>query len=171
MLAIVTEQCGHGVLCVDSQESYERAMTLLKTHRTELDRLAAALVKHETLTLEEMKQAIKGKELPTEEQKKEERAAAHKKKLNVRAAYDVRGAGHSWLTACVRLQKEPEGAPKKAGGWFGWGSSSGGSGNGSGGPTPKAVATPTPKPEVKPLGPAAKPDSDKGNGGGGRQWV
>lgn len=129
-------------------ESYERAMTLLKTHRTELDRLAAALVKHETLTLEEMKQAIKGKKLPTEEQKKEERAAAHKKKLN----------------------KEPEGAPKKAGGWFGWGSSSG-SGNGSGGPTPKAVATPTPKPEVKPLGPAAKPDSDKGNGGGGRQWV
>ena len=66
------------------QESYARASKLLTQHRTELDRLANALVKHETLTLEEMKVAILGRSLPTEEQKQAERAASHKKKLEVR---------------------------------------------------------------------------------------
>lgn len=41
-------------------EAYHRAITILKTHEKELHRLAHALLKHESLTGEQVKQAIKG---------------------------------------------------------------------------------------------------------------
>jgi len=45
--------------------SYERAKKLLCSKRRELDRLAAALLEHETLTTEEIKLVINGKALPS----------------------------------------------------------------------------------------------------------
>lgn len=44
--------------------SYERAMRVLKTHETELHRLAKALLAHETLTGEQVRLAIKGELAP-----------------------------------------------------------------------------------------------------------
>lgn len=44
-------------------ESYKRAMTILKTHRRELDLLAEALLKYETLDGEEVKAVIEGRPL------------------------------------------------------------------------------------------------------------
>jgi ATP-dependent metalloprotease len=38
-------------------------MTLLTTHRHELDRVASALVEHETLSLEDIQKVIKGEKL------------------------------------------------------------------------------------------------------------
>ena len=45
------------------QESYERAKSLLKSHHKEHQRLAAALLKYETLSAEEIDLVIKGKKL------------------------------------------------------------------------------------------------------------
>ena len=44
-------------------ESYERARTLLTTHRKELDLLAKALIEYETLTKEEVEKVIRGEVL------------------------------------------------------------------------------------------------------------
>ena len=46
-------------------ESYKRAMAILKTHRKELDLLADALLKYETLDAEEVKKVIEGKAIRT----------------------------------------------------------------------------------------------------------
>jgi len=48
-------------------ESYERARQTLKTHKKELDLLAEALLKHETLDLEQIKKVINGKPLDIED--------------------------------------------------------------------------------------------------------
>ena len=48
----------------DMQESHDRAYTVLKTHATEHKRLAEALLKYETLSLDEIKLVIAGKSLP-----------------------------------------------------------------------------------------------------------
>lgn len=45
-------------------ESYERAKKILKEHETQLHYLAKALVKYETLTLDEIKRVINGQTLP-----------------------------------------------------------------------------------------------------------
>lgn len=45
------------------EESQSRALSMLKKHRLELDRLAEALVEHETLTVDEVKAVIKGEPL------------------------------------------------------------------------------------------------------------
>ena len=45
--------------------SYQRAKKLLNNHRRELERLAKALLEHETLTAEEIKLVIRGKEIPS----------------------------------------------------------------------------------------------------------
>ena len=45
------------------QESYERAKQILKTHDKELHLLASALLKHETLDLEQIKKLLNGQEL------------------------------------------------------------------------------------------------------------
>jgi ATP-dependent metalloprotease len=45
-------------------ESYERAKQLLLAHRKELDLLAQALVKYETLSREEVEKVIRGEDLP-----------------------------------------------------------------------------------------------------------
>lgn len=134
------------------QESYARASKLLTQNRKELDRLALALVKHETLTVDEMKLAIRGKSLPSEEQKKEERAAAHKKKLE---------------------GKKPRGGS----GWFDWGSGASKEPKKEVPTIPKPGTAPIPI--LKPIVPAAPPSPRKteaaeGGGkkeGGGRQWV
>lgn len=44
--------------------SYLRAKKLLNKHKRELDRLAKALLEHETLTVDEIKLVIRGKEIP-----------------------------------------------------------------------------------------------------------
>ncbi|KAL2913563.1 i-AAA protease yme1 [Polyrhizophydium stewartii] len=45
------------------ESSYSRTMSLMRTHKEELHRLAKALVEHETLSLDEVKLAIKGADL------------------------------------------------------------------------------------------------------------
>ena len=45
------------------QESYDRSKTLLKAHISELKALAQALMKYETLDVEEIDDIIKGKGL------------------------------------------------------------------------------------------------------------
>ena len=49
------------VSCSVRQESYERAKSLLKSHSKEHQQLAEALLRHETLTAEEIGDVIKGK--------------------------------------------------------------------------------------------------------------
>jgi ATP-dependent metalloprotease len=44
-------------------ESYERCRKLLMDHRTELDRLAQALVEYETLSKDEVEKVIRGEKL------------------------------------------------------------------------------------------------------------
>ena len=46
-----------------SQESYERAKSLLKTRSKELKSLAEALLKYETLDAEEVRSILEGKDL------------------------------------------------------------------------------------------------------------
>lgn len=46
------------------KESYDRAKSLLQAHSKEHNRLAEALLKYETLDLQEIKQVIQGKKLP-----------------------------------------------------------------------------------------------------------
>ncbi|KAH9896401.1 peptidase family M41-domain-containing protein [Xylariomycetidae sp. FL2044] len=46
------------------QESYERARQMLLDHRKELDLLAQALIKYETLSREEVEKVIRGEDLP-----------------------------------------------------------------------------------------------------------
>ncbi|XP_052803413.1 ATP-dependent zinc metalloprotease YME1L-like isoform X2 [Mya arenaria] len=57
-------------------EAYERAMNILKSHQTELKRLAEALMKYETLDADEIKAIIEGKSItrrPRDKKKKEEK--------------------------------------------------------------------------------------------------
>lgn len=45
-------------------DAYERAREVLTKHRVELDRLAQALVKYETLSKDEVQKVIRGEDLP-----------------------------------------------------------------------------------------------------------
>lgn len=45
------------------EDGYQRAMNILKTHRTQLDRLANALVEYETLSREEIEKVVRGESL------------------------------------------------------------------------------------------------------------
>lgn len=53
--------CSSNTYHLPPQESYERAVQLLKTHSVEHRRLAEALLKHETLTADEIRLAVAGK--------------------------------------------------------------------------------------------------------------
>ena len=48
--------------------SYQRAITLLKSHEDELHLLAKALIEYETLSQDEVRKVIKGESLPKDEQ-------------------------------------------------------------------------------------------------------
>ena len=55
---------------------YERAKTLLVTHRDALERIAMALIEREALSLEEVEAAIDGRPLPPVEEPLRNRPAA-----------------------------------------------------------------------------------------------
>lgn len=51
------------------EASYSEALDLLQTHRVELDRLAAALLTHETLDKDEIRRVLKGERLVEREER------------------------------------------------------------------------------------------------------
>ncbi|WAR04518.1 YMEL1-like protein [Mya arenaria] len=64
---------------MSDKEAYERAMNILKSHQTELKRLAEALMKYETLDADEIKAIIEGKSItrrPRDKKKKEEKESS-----------------------------------------------------------------------------------------------
>jgi len=118
--------CSCSGLCA-VQESYKRATKLLTTNRHQLDILATALLKHETLSLDEMQLVIAGKTVPTQEEK---RAAEARKQ-----------------------QKEKEASSSSSKGWF---SSWGGSKDTPATDDAQEEAVAKNTPEAKIIGPAPK---------------
>jgi len=143
-------------------ESYERVSKLLAENRPMLDRLAKALMQHETLTAEECRAvAVEGKALPAPEDLVKARRAAAR---GLAAARAKRIDDEDAAVAAVRGTAEP--AKAAAGGGL-WGAVFGSEKTKA---EPMTKAEPAPKaeqPKAEPAGePAAEPKKDKS-----RKWV
>ena len=67
MLAVLIDEEVKKIL----DESFQRAQSVLKTHRKELDALAEALIKYETLDAEEVKAVLEGRPLKMKKKPKD----------------------------------------------------------------------------------------------------
>jgi hypothetical protein len=106
-----------------------RVVDLVRGHRSELDRLAGALLEHETLTADECRAVVSGKPLPG---LAERAAAAKRSAVSERTREANRASGGSGASAAAA--KSRGGASSSAAkGRGGGGGTGGGGGGGSGG--------------------------------------
>ena len=107
------------------RSSYVRVVDLVRGHRSELDRLAGALLEHETLTADECRAVVSGKPLPG---LAERAAAAKRSAVSERTREANRASGGSGASATAT--KSRGGASSSAAKGRGGGGGTGGGGGG-----------------------------------------